>query len=596
VEKAGPPGKDNRWCCKLLKLHPLKVYLAEAGPCVTIQGNRWYESWNRADLDETSQNPANPLQLNISPIRNWRALEVFCYLWWQKLPVNPLYEKGLERIGCYLCPAMLESEYEELRGIQPEFARRWDAFLKKWADKKGLPETFCTWGLWRWRALPPKMRELCRSKGILINDDYTLRVGPVRAPQVTVEKKAGESMETKIVHQAGAGFEVNEIRKEFPILGDIIYLDNAATSFSPEAVVDAMVEFEHRYRANVGRGVHRFTQISSQRYWHAHDKVAQFIGGSKGVTVFTKNTTEAINMVAQGLTWKSGDRVITTILEHHSNLLPWRNLSRQGVGLDVISINADYSLDLDALKRAITPSTRLVAVSHASNVIGVVTPVSEIAEICQEKGILLLVDGAQSVPHMPVNVENLGCDFFAFSGHKMLGPTGTGVLWMKKPVLEPVQYGGGMVETVTETDFTTAEGYQKYEAGTPHIAGGIGLGVAVEYLQKIGMEKIQLYEEALTKRLIDGLAQIKGIHVYAPDLPIPHIGVVSFTVEGIHPHEVAQHLDESADIMVRSGLHCCQPLMGHLGLPEGTVRASLALYNTEHEIDMLIATLGELTW
>jgi len=595
VEKAGPPGKDNRWCCKLLKLHPLKVYLAEVGPCVTIQGNRWYESWNRADLDETSQNPANPLQLNVSPIRNWRALEVFLYLWWQKLPVNPLYEKGLERIGCYLCPAMLESEYEELRIIQPEFARRWDAFLEKWADKKGLPEAFCTWGLWRWRALPPKMRELCRSKGILINDDYTLRVGPVRVPQVTIEKKAGKSMETKIVDQADAGFDVNEIRKDFPILGDIIYLDNAATSFSPEAVIDAMVEFEHRYRANVGRGIHRFTQISSQRYWHAHDKVAQFIGGDEGVTVFTKNTTEAINMVAQGLTWKSGDRVITTILEHHSNLLPWRNLSRQGVGLDVININADYSLDLEALKRAITPSTRLIAVSHASNVIGVVTPVSEIAEICREKGVLLLVDGAQSVPHMPVNVENLGCDFFAFSGHKMLGPTGTGVLWMKKPVLEPVQYGGGMVETVTATDFTTTEGYQKYEAGTPHIAGGIGLGVAVEYLQKIGMEKIQLYEEALTKRLIDGLAQMKGIHVYAPDPPIPRIGVVSFTVEGIHPHEVAQHLDESADIMVRSGLHCCQPLMGHLGLPEGTVRASLALYTTEHEIDMFIATLGELT-
>jgi cysteine desulfurase/selenocysteine lyase len=439
------------------------------------------------------------------------------------------------------------------------------------------------------------MRELCRSKGILINDDFTLQAGPVRVRQVTDEKKAGKGMESQIADQADEGFEVNEIRRDFPILGDIIYLDNAATSFSPEAVVDAMVEFEHRYRANVGRGIHRFTQISSQRYWHAHDKVAQFIGGEDGVTVFTKNTTEAINMVAQGLTWKSGDRVITTILEHHSNLLPWRNLSRQGVGLDVISINADYSLDLDALKHAITPRTRLVAVSHASNVIGVVTPVSEIAEICREKGILLLVDGAQSVPHMPVNVAHLGCDFFAFSGHKMLGPTGTGVLWMKKAVLEPVQYGGGMVETVTETDFTTAEGYQKYEAGTPPVAGGIGLGVAVDYLRKIGMEKIQRYEEALTKRLIDGLAQINGIHVYVPDLPIPRIGVVSFTVEGIHPHEVAQHLDESADIMVRSGFHCCQPLMGHLGLPEGTVRASLALYNTEHEIDMLIATLGELT-
>ncbi len=595
VEKAGPPGKDNRWCCKLLKLHPLKLYLADVGPCVTIQGNRWYESWNRADLEETSQNPANPLQLNVSPIRNWRALEVFLYLWWQKAEINPLYDKGLERIGCYLCPAMLESEYEELRIIHPEYARRWDAFLETWADKKGFPESFCTWGLWRWRALPPKMRELCKSKGIIVNDDYTLRTVPVRITKDTFDKKEGTTMEPKMEKPAGAGFAVNEIRKDFPILGDIIYLDNAATSFSPEPVIEAMVEFEHRYRANVGRGVHRFTQISSQRYWHAHDKVAQFIGGNDGVTVFTKNTTEAINMVAQGLVWNTGDRVITTILEHHSNLLPWRNLTRRGVGLDVIGINADYSLDLDALKRAITPATRLITVSHASNVIGVITPIPEIAEICHDKGILLLVDGAQSVPHMPVDVARLGCDFFACSGHKMLGPTGTGVLWMKEPVLEPMIFGGGMVETVTSTSFKTAEGYQKYEAGTPPIAGGIGLGVAAEYLQKIGMENIQHYEEALTKRLINGLAKNKHVHVYAPQPPVPRIGVVSFTVDGMHPHEVAQQLDETADIMVRSGHHCCQPLTDHLGLPEGTVRASLALYNTDHEIDMLLATLEELT-
>jgi cysteine desulfurase/selenocysteine lyase len=595
VEKAGPPGKDNRWCCKLLKLHPLKLYLAGIGPCVTIQGNRWYESWNRADLDETSQNPANPLQLNISPIRNWRALEVFLYLWWQKAEINPLYDKGLERIGCYLCPAMLESEYEGLRIIQPEYAERWDTFLEKWADKKGLPDAFCTWGLWRWRALPPKMRELCNLKGISVNDDHTLRAGQIRATQVKGDSMAGRTMEKEKEKEPDAGFAVNEIRKDFPILGDIIYFDNAATSFSPEAVVEAMVEFEHHYRANVGRGVHRFTQIASQRYWHAHDKVAQFIGGNDGITVFTKNTTEAINMVAQGLAWKSGDRVITTVLEHHSNLLPWRNLARQGVNLDIVGINADYSLDLAALKRAITPMTRLVTVSHASNVIGLVTPVPEIAEICHENGILLLVDGAQSVPHMPVDVTRLGCDFFAISGHKMLGPTGTGVLWMKNPVLEPVQYGGGMVETVTGTGFTTAESYQKYEAGTPNIAGGIGLGVAVEYLEKIGMEKIQIHEEALTERLINGFSRINGIHVYAPEKPVPRIGVVSFTADGIHPHEVAQQLDESADIMVRSGFHCCQPLMEYLKLPDGTVRASLALYNTGHEIDMLLATLEELT-
>jgi len=594
VEKAGPPGKDNRWCCKLLKLHPLKLYLAGVGPCVTIQGNRWYESWNRADLDETSQNPANPLQLNISPIRNWRALEVFLYLWWQKADINPLYDKGLERIGCYLCPAMLESEYEELRIIQPEFARRWDTFLDTWADKKGLPAAFCTWGLWRWRALPPKMRELCRLNDIPVNDDYTLRAGNVRASSVTGDKMAGRTIEKEKEKGPDAGFPVNEIRQDFPILGDIIYLDNAATSFSPEPVVDAMVEFEHRYRANVGRGVHRFTQIASQRYWHAHDKVAQFIGGTDGITVFTKNTTEAINMVAQGLSWKSGDRVIASILEHHSNLLPWRNLARQDVGLDIIGINNDYALDLESLERSITPSTRLVTVTHASNVIGVVTPVREIAEICHDKGVLLLVDGAQSVPHIPVDVAELGCDFFAFSGHKMLGPTGTGVLWMKEAVLEPVIFGGGMVEIVTSTSFKTAEGYQKYEAGTPNIAGGIGLGVAAEYLQKIGMEKIWHHEEALTNRLIEGLTQINRVHVYAPNPPVPRIGVVSFTLDGFHPHEVAQQLDETADILVRSGHHCCQPLVEQLGEPDGTVRASLALYNTRSEIDMLIATIEEL--
>ena len=569
AEKAGPPGKDNRWCCKLLKLHPLKLYLAGVGPCVTIQGNRWYESWNRADLDETSQNPANPLQLNISPIRNWRALEVFLYLWWQESEINPLYDKGLERIGCYLCPAMLESEYEDLRTLHPGYAKRWDTFLETWAGKKGLPDVFYRWGLWRWRALPPKMMELCRSKGVIVNDDHSLRLGPDLVTKNAVNKNEGTKMEPKMEYQGCAEFEVSGIRQDFPILGDIIYLDNAATSFSPEPVIEAMVEFEHRYRANVGRGVHRFTQISSQRYWHAHDKLAQFIGGSGGVTVFTKNTTEAINMVAQGIAWKTGDRVITTILEHHSNLLPWRNLARQGVELDVIGVLADYSLDLDALKQAITPTTRLITVSHASNVIGVVAPIEEIAEICHDKGVLLLVDGAQSVPHIPVNVARLGCDFFAFSGHKMLGPTGTGVLWMKEPVIDPMIFGGGMVETVTSTSFTTAEGYQKYEAGTPNISGGIGLGVAAEYLRKIGMERIQQYEEALTKRLISGLERIDSVHVFAPQPPVPRIGVVSFTVDGMHPHDVAQHLDETADIMVRSGHHCCQPFTDHLRLPEG---------------------------
>jgi cysteine desulfurase/selenocysteine lyase len=603
--KAGPPGKDNRWCCKLLKLHPLRLYLADTGPCVTVQGNRWYESWNRAGLDETSQNPANPLQLNISPIRNWRGLEVFLYLWWQGLPVNPLYEQGLERIGCFLCPAMLESEYEILKRIHPEYAGRWTAFLESWAAKKGYPDAFSSWGLWRWRALPPKMRELCRQRGIAVSDDHTLKAGPGRpagaAAGVSAEERGETNMEPVLekteetISETVAGYSVQDVRRDFPILGDIIYLDNAATSFSPEAVIAAMTEFEHTYRANVGRGIHRLTRIASQRYWHAHEKVAGFIGAQEGITVFTKNTTEAINMVACGLPWKKGDRVVTTILEHHSNLLPWRGLRKRGVSLDVIGINADYSLDLAALEKALTPQTKLVAVTHASNVLGVITPVREIARICHDHGVQLLVDGAQSVPHMPVDIPAIGCDFFAFSGHKMLGPTGTGVLWMKSPALDPFILGGGMVEAVTESGYTAAEGYQKYEAGTPNIAGGIGLGAAVDYITVIGMEHIRSHEDRLTARLISGLQKVRGVHVYAPEDPATRIGVVSYTVDGFHPHEVAQHLDESADILVRSGHHCCQPLMERLGLYDGTVRASLGLYNTEDEIDMLVATLEELT-
>ncbi|MDD5188505.1 MAG: aminotransferase class V-fold PLP-dependent enzyme, partial [Methanoregula sp.] len=594
AEKAGPPGKDNRWCCKFLKQNPLRTVLGKAGPCVTVQGNRWYESWNRADLEEAVQNPLNPLQLNVSPIRNWRALEVFLYLWWQKVPLNPLYDRGIERIGCYLCPSMLESEYELLREMYPEIARRWDDVLERWQAKKGLPPEYSQWGLWRWRALPKKMLELCRNHGIAVNEDHSLKTAPVQEHGEIRTMAHEKQPNLAVTDTAEDDLAIDAIRRDFPILGDMCYLDNAATSLSPEPVIAAMVEFDHQYRANVGRGVHRFTRIASQRYWHAHEKVAEFVGGKTGVTVFTKNTTEAINMVAQGLAWKSGDRVITTILEHHSNLLPWRNLARQGVALDTIGINPDYSLDLAALENAITPQTRLVAVTHASNVLGVVTPIEEISCICHDHGVLLSVDGAQSVPHMPVDISRLGCDFFCFSGHKMLGPTGTGVLWMKEPVIEPLMLGGGMVESLTSDGYVAAEGYQKYEAGTPNIGGGIALGAAVEYLTAIGMEKIRRHEERLTSRLIDGLTKITRVHLYVPPLPASRIGVVSFTVDGFHPHEVAQHLDETADIMVRSGHHCCIPLMERLGLPAGTVRASLALYTTEQEIDLLVAALDEL--
>ena len=638
VIKAGPPGKDNRWCCKLLKLRPLKLYLAKIGPCLTVQGNRWYESWNRADLDETSQNPDNPLQLNLSPIRNWRALEVFLYLWWQKIATNPLYEKGIERIGCHLCPSMLESEYEELRLLHPDYAARWDAFLASWQEKRGFPEEYSGWGLWRWRALPKKMRELCNAHHIALSDDFSIQPGP-KKPVAGMEKSAGRLAErgdettagrTKAMMEGMTGSRIegrmegveeraggtvaekkaagtgegkgslkgtvgmDEVRKDFPICSDIIYLDSAATSFSPEPVVQAVVDFEHHYRANVGRGIHRLTRIASQRYWHAHEKVAKFVGGTRGTTVFTKNTTEAINMVAQGMPWKPGDRVITTVLEHHSNLLPWMNLASRGVKLSVVGIRDDYSLELEALESALEEPARLVAVTHASNVLGVVTPVEKIAKICHDRGALLLVDAAQSVPHLPVDLKAVGCDFAAFSGHKMCGPTGTGVLWMREPVLDPPMVGGGMVQTVTDTGFVPNEGYEKYEAGTPNIGGAIGLGAAVDYLSTVGMDRIRAHEEALATRLIDGLTPIDRVRVYAPRLPENRIGVISFTVEGIHPHEVAQFLDDNADIMVRSGHHCCQPLMHRLGLPDGTVRASLALYTTREEIDLMVTAVSEL--
>ncbi|MDD1659476.1 MAG: aminotransferase class V-fold PLP-dependent enzyme, partial [Methanomicrobiales archaeon] len=459
AEKAGPPAKDQRWCCKLLKLHPLRLHLASTGPCVTVQGNRWYESWNRADLEATSQNPANPLQLNLSPIRNWRALEVFLYLWWQKLPVNPLYDQGIERIGCYLCPAMLESEHELLRGMHPGLAGRWDRFLDRWAARHNLPEEYYRWGLWRWRDLPPKMRELCARHGIAIVGDH---VQPVpRETHGAPEAARGPERSIPSRETGKDARALGEaIRGDFPLISDLIYLDSAAMSISPEPVLSAMLEYEHHYRANVGRGVHRLSQIASQKYWDAHQKVKGFIGAKVGEVVFTRDATEAINMVAKELGWNPGDHVIATMLEDHSNLVPWLHLREQGVECDILPVTPEYSLDLDRLEETITDRTRLVAVTHASGVFGTITPVEKISRICRDHGALLLVDGTHSVPHIPVDVSSLGCDFLAFSGDRMLGPSGSGLLWMKDPVLDPLLVGGGMVGTVSLSGYTTGEGYQ----------------------------------------------------------------------------------------------------------------------------------------
>lgn len=388
---------------------------------------------------------------------------------------------------------------------------------------------------------------------------------------------------------------VKRLRDDFPILADISYMDNAATSLSPEQVISSTNDFERHYRSNVGRGVHRLTSMASQKYWYAHQKIARFIGGEDGTTVLTKNTTEAINMVACGTSWSKGDNVVSSILEHHSNFLPWIRLRKMGVDVSVIRADTHGSFDLGDFEHTINENTRMVAITHASNVLGNLLPVKEIASICHENGAKLLVDGAQTVPHVPLDVNELGCDYLCFSGHKMLGPTGTGVLWMKEPDIQPMIVGGGMIENVSVNDYTLASGYEQYEAGTPNISGAIGLARAVEYLEDIGMDKIKKHENRITKRMLEGLYDLKGITVYGPEDNCRKIGVVSFNVEGLHPHEVAHILDEGAGIMVRSGEHCCQPLMEHMGLDSGTVRASLYLYNSEEEVDLLIATMEELT-
>jgi cysteine desulfurase/selenocysteine lyase len=589
AEKAGPPAKDMRWCCKLLKLHPLRLHLASTGPCVTVQGNRWYESWNRADLEATSQNPANPLQLNLSPIRNWRALEVFLYLWWQELPVNPLYDRGIERIGCYLCPAMLESEHELLRSMHPDLAERWDGFLDRWAAGHNMPDEYARWGLWRWRGLPPKMRELCTRHGLAL-DGERLKAVPRRAPAPAAGRKPAP---------ATAGGEERtapgaSLRADFPLVTDLVYLDSATTGVCPEPVLEAMLGYERHYRANVGRGVHRLSQVTSQKYWDAHEKVKRFIGAKEGELIFTRDTTEAITLVAEGLTWRPGDRVVTTVLEESPNIAPWLHLRGKGVTCDILPVTDDYTVDPALLRDTITDRTRLVAVTHVAGVPGSINPIGEISRICREHGALVLVDGTHSVPHMHVDVSSLGCDLLCFSGDRMTGPSGIGVLWMRDPAPEPLYAGGGMVGTVTRNGYTLAGGYQRYEAGTPNIAAGIGLGAAVDYLAGIGMDRIRDHEVRLACRVIDGLQGLPGVKIHGPGAPGNRTGIVSFTVDGMDPREVAVHLDETSDILVGAGHHDCQLLAEQLSPPGGTVRASVALFTTEQEVDLLVATVAEL--
>jgi cysteine desulfurase/selenocysteine lyase len=397
-------------------------------------------------------------------------------------------------------------------------------------------------------------------------------------------------------------FEWNEIRKDFPILKrkiggkPLIYLDNAATTQKPEHVIEAEKIFYETICANIHRAVHTLSHESTVQYEDAHKSVADFIGAkSWREIIFTRNATEAINLVAYawGLhSLQKGDEIITTIMEHHSNIVPWQMLKEsKGIKLKFLDVDDEGRLRIEDLPKLISERTKLVCVVHASNVLGVVNPIKEIVEEAKKVGALTLVDAAQSIPHLPIDVSALGCDFLAASGHKMLGPTGIGFLYGRRQLLkemEPFNYGGDMIETVTIDKSTWNELPWKYEAGTPNIAGGVGLAAAIDYLNRIGFEKIQNYEKSLTRYTLEKLLDLPWIELHGPK-DSDRLGVFTFNVKDIHPHDISWILDGEG-IAVRSGHHCVQPLMRRLNI-ENAVRASLYLYNTTTEIDSFIEGL-----
>ncbi|MEO8288152.1 MAG: cysteine desulfurase [Chloroflexota bacterium] len=389
-----------------------------------------------------------------------------------------------------------------------------------------------------------------------------------------------------------------QLRADFPLLQrtmqgkPIVYLDSGATSQKPQAVLDAMDDYYRTVNANIHRGVYEISEIATDRYEKARGRIARFVGAkSSREIIYTRNTTEAINLVAYS--WgranlKAGDVVLLSKMEHHSNLVPWQILARErGIELRYLDVSPRGTLVLDKLDD-ILKGVRLVSVTHMSNVLGTINPVEEIIAAAHAVGALVLLDAAQSVPHMPVNVAALDVDFMAFSGHKMCGPTGIGILYGKKALLKemPVFLGGGdMISTVTLDGFTPNELPWKFEAGTPAIAEAIGLGAAVDYLSAIGMENIHRREQEITAYALEQVRGIDGVKVYGPDASEKG-GVVAFDIEGVHPHDIAT-IFNSEGICVRAGHHCCQPLMQHLDVP-ALARASFYLYTRFEDIDALV--------
>ena len=394
----------------------------------------------------------------------------------------------------------------------------------------------------------------------------------------------------------------NACRKDFPLLmaQDIAYLDNAATAQRPQCVLDAVRRFYCEQNANPLRGLYPLSIAATDAYENAREAVRRFLNAkSTAEIVFTRNTTEGLNLVAYsyGLSHiRAGDEVVVSILEHHSDLLPWQMVCRQtGASLKFLDCEPDGSLDLNKAEALITDRTKLVAVTHVSNVIGRVNPIRQLADMAHKHGAVLVVDGAQSTPHIPVDVQVLDADFLAFSGHKVYGPMGIGVLYGKRALLEempPFLTGGEMIESVSREGAVFAELPHKFEAGTVNAAGAAGLHAAIDYVQSVGFEAMHRQELALTQRTLAGMADMPHIHVIGSDKPEEHNGIVTFTVEGVHPHDVSEIL-ACDGVDVRAGHHCAQPLLQHLGL-SATVRASFAFYNTENEVDRLLQSLSTI--
>ena len=394
----------------------------------------------------------------------------------------------------------------------------------------------------------------------------------------------------------------NAYRKDFPLLmaQDIAYLDNAATAQRPQCVLDAVNRFYCEQNANPLRGLYPLSVAATDAYENARAAVRRFLNaGSTSEIVFTRNTTEGLNLAAYsyGLSHiRAGDEVVVSILEHHSDLLPWQMVCRQtGAALKFLECEPDGSLDLNRAEAVITDKTKLVAVTHVSNVIGRVNPIRQLADIAHRHGAVIVVDGAQSTPHIPVDVQALDADFLAFSGHKVYGPMGIGVLYGKRALLEempPFLTGGEMIESVTREGAVFAELPHKFEAGTVNAAGAAGLHAAINYVQSVGFDAMHRQELALTQRTLTGMADMPHIHVIGSDRAKEHNGIVTFTVEGVHPHDVSEIL-ACDGVDVRAGHHCAQPLLQHLGY-SATVRASFAFYNTENEVDRLLQSLSTI--